>query len=224
MKHSHASTRLILWTAVACFNATTVVLAQVTMTDEEALRYVRPLWDGIDGIDANTRARVRASPTALKVYADVLSGDRVASFPFDTVVALWWLAESDEPAFVPIFLRYAEPNQSEFPRYAAIYGLARHAGRDDVRARLLALASDAPTGLRLRLADALMHINDDNARLILRGLRHDDLGPRTPAMIRQVLIAPARQTKGRFPCLRNERLVPGRGGAFECGAGPRGRP
>ena len=193
------------------------------MTDDEALRYVRPLWHGIDGISAQTRARVRASPNALQVYRDLLSGARLTS-PVDTVMALWWLAESDDPAFLPILLRYAETDRSEYVRGMAIYGLARHAMREDVRARLVVLGSEPSPGIRLRLAHALMHVNDVHARNVLRDIRDDDLGPKTSELIRQVLVAPARDTKGRFPCPPNERLVAGRGGAFECGVAPARRP
>jgi hypothetical protein len=87
----------------------------------------------------------------------------------------------------------------------------------------LTLVAEPSDTTRLYLAQALMHVNDTNAREILRRVSAEGLGPRNTDMIRRVLDAPARRDKGRFPCLPDQALVAGRGGAFGCGPAKRMR-
>jgi hypothetical protein len=193
--------------------------AQVPMSEAEALHYVGRLTDGIDGIDAERRARVRSSPEAISLYAKLLSGERHVSGYVDTAAALWWLAESDDPAFIPLFLRYAGDDMSEFHRAMAVYGLARHSSRDDVRLRLTVLGQSDSRRTRGQVTRALVHVNDEHARRILRDVSLDGMGPRMTQLVRRVLAAPARRDKGRFPCPPRQILAPGRDGAFECSFG-----
>jgi len=146
--------------------------AQERVPTDTVLMYAHTQLHGMPSIAEPMKARILADPNALRVLAGLLDGTQKAAH-WDRASALWWLAASAEPRFVPVLLRFATDDVAEHdvPSYmTAVTGLARHAATNaSARARLEALARRGAAGpAGFAIVDALAKVNDATTRQLLK--------------------------------------------------------
>src|SRR5690349_9036112 len=81
--------------------------SQTHLSVDEALIYIRTPAEGIPTISTVDRSRVLSDPRTIQFYADLVLGRRTVAASWNRHVALWWLAESGDARYVPVFLRFA---------------------------------------------------------------------------------------------------------------------
>lgn len=192
--------------------------AAAQAVDEDGLRYASNPIEGVAVFSPEVRARVAGDARLMQAYADLLEGRRTSPFPWDTNTVVWWLAESGDPRWLPVFLRFARADEPDLDRFAkAAYGLARHAANPAARERLAAL-SGAPHRLqRFFVSTVLGHVNDEPARGVLRQMNDGTLGPRARDQRTRVLRGRGRaQGRGSWPCHEDETFQADGAGVHRC--------
>lgn len=158
-------------------------------------------YHGVGAIPERVRQAVASDEQVITRYAAWLEGRRPAPLKWDTATVLWWLAESDNPAYVPLFARFSADSDEQV-QMMAVYGLVRHAEVAAARERLLDIvARPSSRGQRTSLAVALLHVGGPAARGIMARISASDL-PRNVAVEVEWLrlqSTPARH-KGNWPC------------------------
>ena len=155
---------------------------------------------GVRSYSAEFRTRLAADTVVMNYYAGLLEGKNPVGVPWDTSVVIWWLAESDDPRYLPVFLRFTRPEaEGRAGNVAAIYGLVRHAENPDVGARLQHLARAHPDRVtRLEVAQRLMDVDGTASRDVLRTMEFHDIHPGMEERVRLHLDQPVRPER-RWP-------------------------
>jgi hypothetical protein len=188
---------------VLLFNSSPLVSQQPTWQDR-VLR-AAALWQhGVSSIPDDLRSRIANDSAATDLYADLLEGKRTSPWEWHGATILWWLAESSNPKYVPLFLKFSRGNVTDGEFGMAVYGLARHAANGQARARLREIAqASTPRGTlppreqRDHVANMLLVVNNEAARSALREMDVERLSPAMAARVRRVLAASPRP--GRMP-------------------------
>lgn len=181
--------------------AVSACVTALTSDEARALSYASTWLHGIGAIPDSLRLYMEANRAGTDAIEEVLLGRRRRSPEFNTAVALWWLADSGRPEYLPTLLRFAGDTNLDVGSFAA-YGLARHTAREEVRARLLEVYTSAPRDIRNNMAASLAIVNDSSARSVLAEMSRRDLRPDIIRTIELALSTPPRPTgKGRWPCL-----------------------
>lgn len=168
------------------------------------------------GVPVEIRDRISNDTAVVQLYADLLEGRAVSSMGWDTATVIWWLAESGNPKYMPIFLRFAQPNQPLAEYQMASYGLARRANLPAAQQRIRELTLGADPFHRSLMALILMHVNDDAARAILRQIAADGM-PSFPSERERLLATPPLTSgEGRWPCPDGQELRKVPDGVFRC--------
>ncbi len=156
---------------------------------------------GLSSFSAELRTRLAADTVVMNYYAGLLEGKNPVGVPWDTSVVLWWLAESDDPRYLPVFLPFTRPEtEAGATNMVAIYGLARHAEHPDARARLQALARTHPDPItRAQMPFLLMDVDGTAARDLLRATEFHDIHPSIRERVRRHLAQPVRPERGSPP-------------------------
>lgn len=192
--------------------------AAAQAVNDDGLRYAANPVEGVTSFPAEIRARVAGDPRLMQAYADLLEGRRTSPFPWDTNTVVWWLAESGDPRWLPVFLRIArtdEPNLDLFAK--AAYGLARHAANPAARERLVALSGTTDRMQRFFVSTVLGHVNDEPARGVLRQMDDRVMGPQARDQRTRVLRGRGRaQGRGSWPCPEDETFQADGAGVFRC--------
>lgn len=143
---------------------------------EENLRFAARPTHGVNSISAADFDRVLSDTAFLHWLADLLTGEESSTFPWSPPVALWWLAQSGDDEYIPIFLDWAERDDTDLgDQFAMVaHGLAAHAKVPTIRARIRALALERPNNRRW-IVESLALVGDTAAHNVLRDLRQDDL-------------------------------------------------
>lgn len=192
---------LVMRTCLLPVVAVSACATALSSDEARVLSYASTWHHGLSSIPDSLRLYMEANRATTDVIEEVLLGRRRRSPEFNTAVALWWLADSGRPEYLPTLLRFAGDTNLDVANSAA-YGLARHIGRAHVRARFLEVYASAQGMVRHNMAAALAIVNDSSARSLLAEMSRRDLQPYTIQMIEQALLAPAQPAgKGRWPCL-----------------------
>jgi len=173
-------------------------------------------YHGIGAISAELRARIAQDAAAIQRYGDWMEGRRAAPLRWDTATVVWWLAESDNRAYVPLFVAFSS-NPDDQIAQAAVYGLARHAGEPAARERLLRIASDSRSRERhSTLAVLLLHVGDRSAHGILARISAANLPQSVAGVVRDALSRGASNRKGMWPCPEMSAFRRGADGSHAC--------
>jgi hypothetical protein len=160
-------------------------------------------FHGVTTASDSLRLYMEAHRAMTDRIEEALLGRRRARVEFDTATAVYWLSDSGRPEYLRTLLRFAGHADGDVATFS-IYGLARHAGDNAVRARLLEVYASAPSSVRNNMAATLATVNDSSARSLLAVIDRRDLRPDTIQMIEIALSEPPLQAgKGRWPCLPN---------------------
>ena len=190
------------------------------LSEEQALGYAGLWIHGVSSVPDEERLLVAADRGAIALYAALLEGRRTGTFHRQT--ALWWVAESGDPAYVPLLLRLATDEADDLEYWPAVYGLAKSASVPAARERLLALARSASQRERRGIVlSTLAGVNDKAARAVLRVIDRTSLSADGQRRLEAILAAPAlRRAEGRYPCPPPSHHVGRRAnGAYGCVAG-----
>jgi hypothetical protein len=141
--------------------------------------------------------------------------DTVQVMPYNVV---WWLAESADPRYAPVFLKVAA-DTTELARWfreIGFYGLARLAASDSIaRTALRAMASDSSVN-RHGFVRSLAFVNDTAVREILRRIPIRGEG-RLSHDLQRLLRAPGLPVgRGHWPCSGDEVYGRTAQGGFGC--------
>lgn len=168
--------RLRLALAVLALSAGSGLAQVPDNISEENLRFAARPTHGVNSISAADFDRVLSDSALLDWLADLLRGEEVTTFPWSPPVALWWLAQSGDAKYIPIFLDWAEREGTGLgDQFAmAAHGLAAHAEVPTVRARIEDLARERPNNRRW-IVESLALVGNASAHDVLRNLRQADL-------------------------------------------------
>ena len=198
--------------------------AQDDPPDSLIARYATMSHHGVGTMSGVVRQRLASSKAAVNAYAAMLEGRR-NDVPWDAYTALWWLAESGESRFVPLFLRRSSartPREAADVYTVAVYGLARNAAEvPEASVRLREILQRGTVEERAVAGLVLAHVNDDAAQGLLRSVASDAFGPTVGPRVALVLSGPPlARGRGRWPCGLDEQLGRGAGGAYQCVPAP----
>jgi len=179
---------------------------------------------GVGKMSGEVRQWLASSKTAVDVYAALLERRR-NDVTWDAYTVLWWLAESGESRFVPMFLSRSSartPREASDVYAVAVYGLARNAAEvPEAFARLREILLRGSIEERAVAGNALAYVNDDTAQGLLRSAASDAFGPIAGPRVALVLSGPPlARGRGRWPCGLDEQLGRGAGGAYQCVPAP----
>jgi hypothetical protein len=195
---------LVMRTCVLPVVAVSACVAALTSDEARTLANASTWHHGLGSIPDSLRVCMAANRAATDLIEEVLLGRRQAPPEFNTAVALWWLADSGRPEYLPTLLHFAGDTNLDVASVAG-YGLARHTGRERVRARLLEVYALATGMVRNNMVASLAIVNDSSARSLLAEIDRRDLQPYTIQRIEQALLAPAQPAgKGRWPSLHSK--------------------
>jgi hypothetical protein len=169
-------------------------------------------------IPSTVRQRVLADPNAIDLYAQLLHGRHESGRHWDTTVVLWWLAESGQPTYAPLFSQYADSTRHRLGIVQmALYGLARTASVDASASRLRVFSrSDRPIVQQMTIA-ALMTVNDTITRALLREVPTDRIPATQHALVVRALATPAlSHGEGHLFCPPTEAHAVANDGRFRC--------
>lgn len=192
---------------ITLFGVSTAGAASAQMTDatDEAVRLYASSWfHGLEGIPDSLRLLLAPDRRFTDRLEDILVGRREAPPGFDNGVAIWWLADSGRPEYVPTFLRFSRDANGDVAT-VSIYGLTNHLDNESVRTRLLEIDASGANDVRHNMAILLTLVNDTHARILLASMRRQHLSNETIQRIERALAAPAASGPVRYPCLENER-------------------
>jgi hypothetical protein len=192
--------------------------AQKPIPRDSALLFALLPGHGVTSVPPEVRTRVLADRATLRLYASLLERRVQSAYRWDTATVIWWLAESGDPAYVPIFLKFARPTAHLVQFQMAVYGLARSASIDTAARRLRELVRTQQGTEASVLAAMLAAVNDTLTRSILREFPRSRLSAFQQQRVTDVLAAPAlargegrafcashgvigRDTDGRFRCI-----------------------
>ena len=163
--------------------------------------YATQQYHGFGSIPERERLAIASDVRVMRRYAEWLRGRRTAPLRWDTATVLWWLAESDDPSYVPLFVRFSADTLFHVQN-VALYGLARHAAIPAVRKRLLGIvAKPHSRDQRTNLVVSLMQVGDAGARSVLARVSASDLPPKVASELEWVRSQPVpKGHKGRWPC------------------------
>ena len=195
--------------------ATAPLRAQSTTADDMA--YAEARGNGPEFIPDSIRRRIAGTPQTMEAFAGLLRGTTRTSVPWDSAVVLWWLAESNDKRYVPLFLagsNVAKRRSDQFD--AAVYGLTRHADVPAAAARLRAIAEQDDAVRRMTVIGFLARANTVPARGVLQEL-HDKRfdGTYGPAVERLLRAPPASNANPRW-CGKGEKFGPDNMGVHRC--------
>jgi hypothetical protein len=192
------------------------MVAQQRVTKEVALSFLAPIH-GVSSFSPVMRDRIASDSAIIRLYADILEGREPEPDYWYPSVALWWLAESRDPQYVPLFVRFTESESASEEFSAAAYGLAQHANLAVAAQRLRELAATASRAQKVEIAVALMYVNSNATRAILQLMDPLQLPEWAVERRSNVLLAPALPDGvGRGPCLRGQQFERGDSGAYRC--------
>lgn len=203
---------LLLLVTLLALGVASPVMAQGPIPREEALSYTAHYWDGPGSISSETRQRVLADPATIELYAQLITGQVPWPRGSDTATVLFWLGESGDRRFVPIFLRFARPPQHRRQAnmfVTAVAGLARNADVPAAANRLRSLLVDPnEQDVAFQVAGVLATINDEPARRVLAELPVTELPVPVRQVVSQTLASPALPRGGRSAYPPDARKVP----------------
>ena len=192
---------LVMRTCVLPVVAVSACVTTLTSDEARALSYASTWLHGLGSIPDSLRLYMEANRAGTDAIDEVLLGRRRRLPEFNTAVALWWLADSGRPEYLPTLLRFAGDTNRDVATMA-IYGLARHSGDPAARARLLELDVSAPGEVRNNMMAGLALVNDSSARSLLAVMSRREIRPEIIRTIDTALSAPPKPPgKGRWPCL-----------------------
>jgi hypothetical protein len=197
--------------------------ARGQMPNDSIMHYARLPIHGVISWGPAIRQHVVSDRHALDVYASLLDGTSTTTVRWNPYVALYWLAESGEPKYVPILLRFSKPSANQPPienqlmGFVAAYGPARDAAVDDAANRLRAMArDDDPTQRRLAV-HALVQVNDTVTRALIREIPTAQLPPAVRQEVADALRGPAlAHGEGHMFCDGREQRGVAADGGYRC--------
>jgi hypothetical protein len=174
-------------------------------------------YHGVGAIPVRVRLAVASDTQVIRRYAEWLVGRRAAPLPWDTATVLWWLAESDDSSYVPLFVNFSKDSNDQV-QLMALYGLARHAANAAARERLLDIvANPSSRHQKFNVAVSLLYVGDPAARQVLARVSTANLPRYLAAEIQWVRSQPAPERhKGRWPCSGDRVLRRSADGAHRC--------
>jgi len=165
------------------------------MSRADALAQAGMFIEGPGSQSQKALARILADSGALQLYDDLLNGRQSWVVGVDSATILRYLALSENPRFLPTFLRFADPSlpiQKHDVFVFASVGLTRLAALPAARERLLALGQPS---VRPKYREAVVQVltfrNSVAARDVLRSMTMDDLPPAIRQRAATALAAPA---------------------------------
>lgn len=178
----------------------------------------RPMH-GVSSIPADVRNATVADTALMDWFAALLTGERVSDAPWVPAIALWWLAQTGNPDYLPVFLEWANRDEADRGDQGAMValGLARHASDPRAQRALLNLGRHGSAFTRQGIVGALVMNNDTLSRRLLRELRDESLLADRDSLVGLVLDAPPRYPSTRTAgCRTDERFGRDSAGAYAC--------
>ena len=209
------------WAAgVACSTLVLIGCSHARNRADYPWVFARTSVQELSRIPTGVSAMILADSNALRKFEAFLNGRAATGVRADTGTVIWWLAETRDPRYLPIFLRYSSLGGRGGPEayLSAVTGLAVHADVPAAHARLLALTSDtSPPEHRRRAVEVLLGVNEPQTRAILAEIGAEFAGDGLREHARRVLAAPAaRKGLGRESCFMGEVYGPDDTGAYTC--------
>ena len=175
------------------------------LSEAEIIAFARPpIPHGFSTYSAADRIRVSADRNALAVLSGLLHGRVRTALQWDSAVVIWWLAESGDAKYLPVFLDGSRAADTTAVFNSAVYGLARSASAPESTHRIEEIIRRGSENSRRNTIALLAALNDaDSRRLLRRSLSWDALDPYMVDMAKRALArAEAPRETARWPALQ----------------------
>ena len=164
--------------------------ASDSFTEEVAIKFAGTWVHGASSIPSALRDSIVSDTVVLRLYSDLLLGRRNSDLPWDPSTAMYFLAMSGDPQWIPVLDLYTRDPPR--PCYdgclpMAAYGLALHPGDSTATARLEELAVAGTYAQRHDLIGALTLVRDSSALALLAQMNTAGLTASDTSRIRHAL-------------------------------------
>lgn len=140
-----------------------------SLAEAEVIALARPpIPHGFDTYSRADRLRIAADRHALAVLSRLLAGRVRTTVKWDSAVVIWWLAESGDAAYLPVFLEGSRASDTTAVFSSAVYGLVRSASAAEASQRIEELLRNGSDDTRRNTIALLAAINDADSRRLLR--------------------------------------------------------
>lgn len=145
-----------------------VALAQ-DFAPSTVLQFARLPRHGFQSFSSADRLRIAKDAPTLAFFAGLLKGTERTAAAWDSAAVIWWLAESGDAQYVPIFLEGSRRPDTSAVFTVAAYGLVRSSGVPAASRRIEELMRRGTDRARANTVALLTVVNDTSARRLLRG-------------------------------------------------------
>ena len=191
--------------AMVCVLAVRPAAWTQRLSEADIIAFARPpIPHGFSTHSAADRIRVAGDRNALAILRGLLDGRVRTAVQWDSAVVLWWLAESGDAKYLPVFLKGSRAADTTAVFISAVYGLARSASSPESSRRIEEVIQRGSENARRNTIALLAAVTDADSRRLLRGsLSWGRLEPAMADMATRALArAEAPRETARWPALQ----------------------